>query len=154
MGHSNQESSDSSAPGASSLSGIGCPSQGSIFPFRDWSSLVGPDRPFWGTIFNFKFNRPFLGLVQNFPHHFKILMLFGLFSIFYRHSSAYLYLCLLVTRARMKINNECIFLLRNYIVQPESRERIENSVAAMDLHEGWQCIQLPSYGSEETNNQS
>ena len=54
----------------------------------------------------------------------------------------------------MKINNECIFLLRNNIVQPESREKIENSVAAMDLHEGWQCMLLPSYGSEETNNQS
>ena len=33
----------------------------------------------------------------------------------------------------MKINNECIFLLRNYIVQLESQERIENSVAA-DVH--------------------
>ena len=59
-----------------------------------------------------------------------------------------------MTRARMKINNECIFLLRNNIVQPESREKIENLVAAMDLHEGWQCMLLPSYGSEETYYQS
>ena len=107
-----------------SFSGIDRPFQGSIVPFRDWLSLVGPNRPCWGTIFNLEFNRPFLGLVQNLPHHFIILMLFGHFSIFYRHSRAYLYLCLLVTRARMKINNECIFLLRNNIVQPESREKI------------------------------
>ena len=92
--------------------------------------------------------------ITNIYLKFKIIMLFGLFSKYSRHSSTYLYLCLLVTRARMKINNECIFLLRNNIVQPESREMIENLVGAMNLHEGWQCMLLPSYGSEETYYQS